>query len=138
MANESILVHELELPIPFTCADGTGIEKGAHLKLTDNMTVIITSGAANMFAGIAAHEKIASDGVVKIGVYLRGIFIGRAGGSITAGDIIQSETGSTNEFLTCAAATDNAGGCGIAMQDATDGQDFKFLLNVGIGGSIEA
>ena len=101
------------------------------------MTVIITSGAGQAFAGIAAEEKVASDGKTKLGVYMRGIFKGRAGGSITTGDIIQSETGGTNEFLTCAAATDNAGGCGIALQDATDGQDFKFLLNVGIGGSIE-
>ena len=138
MANEAELLTELEPAVGFTCADGTGIEKGTHLKLTDDMTVIITSAAANMFAGIAAEEKIASDGKTKIGVYLRGIFKGTAGGTITTGDIIQSETGGTNEFLTCAAATDNAGGCGIALQDATDGQTFKLLLNIGIGGSIES
>ncbi|KKN18388.1 hypothetical protein LCGC14_0956390 [marine sediment metagenome] len=137
MANENIILTELEPAVGFTCADNTGIEKGTHLKLTDPMTVIITSGAANMFAGIAAEEKVANDGKTKIGVYMRGIFRGTAGGSITAGDIIQSETGGTNEFLTAAASTDNAGGCGIALEDATDGQTFKYLLNVGIGGSIE-
>ena len=138
MANESTIDTELEPAVQFTCADNTGIEKGTHLKLTDPMTVIITSGAANMFAGIASEEKVANDGKTTIGVYMRGIFKGTAGGTITAGDIIQSETGGTNEFLTCAAATDNAGGCGIALEDATDGQTFFFLLNVGIAGSIES
>lgn len=138
MANEAVILTELEPAVGFTVADGTGIEKGTHLKLTDPMTAIITSGAANMFAGIAAEEKVSGDGKTKLGVYLRGIFKGTAGGTITAGDIIQSETGGTNEFLTCAAATDNAGGCGIALEDATDGQTFKFLLNVGIAGSIES
>ena len=137
MANEAVLLTELEPPIGFTVADGTGIEKGTHLRLTDPMTAIITSGAAQAFAGIAAEEKIASDGKTELAVYIRGIFKGTAGGTITVGDIIQSETGGTNEFLTAAAATDNAGGCGIALESATDGQTFKFLLNIGIAGSIE-
>ena len=138
MANEAVLLVKLEPAVGFTVADGAGLEKGTHLKLTDNMTVVITAGAADAFAGIAAEEKISGDGKTELGVYLRGIFKGTAGGTITAGDIIQSETGGTNEFLTCAAATDNAGGCGIALQDATNGQTFKLLLNVGIGGSIES
>lgn len=137
MANEAKLIYELELPVPFTVADGAGLEKGAILKLTDNMTVVINAGAGDLVAGIAASEKIANDGRVTLGVYLRGIFIGRAGGTITAGDVIQTETGGTNEFLTGAATSENAKGCGIALQDATDGQDFKFLLNVGIGGVID-
>ena len=138
MANECTIDTELEPAVGFTVADGTGIEKGTHLKMTDNFTAIITSGAADMFAGIASEEKVANDGKTKLGVYMRGIFKGTAGGTITTGDAIQSETGSTNEFLTLAAASDNAAGCGIALQDATDGQTFFFLLNVGIGGSIES
>jgi len=137
MANEAVILTELEPAVGFEVADGTGIEKGTVLKLTDNMTAIINSAAADPVAGIAAEEKVASDGKTKLGVYMRGIFKGTAGGTITTGDIIQTETGGTNEFLTAAAATDNAGGCGIALQDATDGQTFKFLLNVGIGGSVE-
>jgi hypothetical protein len=35
MTQECTLVFETEKPIPMTCADGTGIEKGAILKLTD-------------------------------------------------------------------------------------------------------
>jgi hypothetical protein len=74
MANEAVLVFELEKPVPFTCADGAGIEKGTLLKLTDPFTVAATSADNDTFIGIAAEEKIASDGKVKIGVYLRGIF----------------------------------------------------------------
>ena len=138
MANEAVILVELEPAVGFTVTDGTGIEKGTILKLTDPMTAIINSAAADAVAGIAAEEKAASDGKTELGVYMRGIFRGTAGGSITVGDIIQTETGGTNEFLTCAAGTDNAGGCGIALETATDGQTFKFLLNVGIGGSIES
>jgi hypothetical protein len=74
MANEAVLVFELEKPVPFTCADGAGIEKGALLTLSDPFTVATSSADNQVFVGIAAEEKIASDGKVKIGVYLRGIF----------------------------------------------------------------
>jgi hypothetical protein len=74
MANEAVLVFELEKPVPFTCSDGAGIEKGCLLKLTDPFTVAASSADNDTFIGIAAEEKIASDGKVKIGVYLRGIF----------------------------------------------------------------
>ena len=74
MANEAVLVFETEKPIPFTCADGAGIEKGALLTLTDPFTVATSSADNQVFAGVAAEEKIANDGKVKIGVYMRGIF----------------------------------------------------------------
>lgn len=74
MANEAVLVFETEKPIPFTCADGAGIEKGALLTLSDPFTVATSSADNQVFVGIAAEEKIASDGKVKIGVYMRGIF----------------------------------------------------------------
>jgi len=87
MADEAVLVFELEPPIPFTCANGAGIEKGTLLKLTDPFTVAATSADGDTFIGIAAEEKIASDGKVKIGVYLRGIFkiVVDAGDTTTVG-----------------------------------------------------
>jgi hypothetical protein len=74
MANEAVLMVELDLPVPFTCSDSTGIEKGTLLQITDPYTVSATSGDNQVFIGVAAEEKIASDGRTKIGVYLRGIF----------------------------------------------------------------
>lgn len=87
MANEAVLVFELERPVPFTCSDGTGIEKGTLLKLTDPFTVAATSADNDTFIGIAAEEKIASDGKTKIGVYLRGVFklVVDAGDTTTVG-----------------------------------------------------
>ena len=74
MANEATLIVETDLPIPFTCANGTGIEKGTLLKLSDPFTVAAATADNDIFIGIAAEEKIASDGKTKIGVYVRGIF----------------------------------------------------------------
>ena len=74
MANEAVLMWETELPIPFTVANGTGIEKGAVLTLSDPMTAAQSAAAGDLIAGICAEEKIASDGKTKIGVYRAGIF----------------------------------------------------------------
>ena len=138
MANEWTILTELEPAVGFTVTNGTGIEKGTLLKLTDNMNAIITDGSANKVAGIAAEEKVASDGKTELGVYLRGIFKCTAGGTITVGDGLISEAGGTKEVLADTAPADNAAVFGIALQDATDGQTLKVLLNVGIGGSRES
>src|SRR3990167_4357776 len=74
MANEAVLVIEQTAPIAMTVADGAGIEKGTVLKLSDPFTVAAATADNDVFAGIAAEEKIASDGKTKIGVYRRGIF----------------------------------------------------------------
>jgi subtilisin family serine protease len=136
MANELTLVHELELPIPMTCADGTGIEKGTLLELSDPSTAAKVSGAAPVVIGVAAAEKNANDGVTTIPVYLRGVFIATAGGTITVGAGLIAEDG-TNEVLTATAAADAAQIFGTAMETAADGETFKVYLNVGIGGSPE-
>ena len=137
MANELVLLTELESPVGFTCADGAGIEKGTLLELADLMTVAKVAGAAPMIIGVAAEEKIASDGKTEIAVYLRGIFKAVAGGSITVGDGLIGENG-TNELLTSTAAADEVEVCGIALETAADTETFKILLNVGVGGSPES
>jgi len=128
MANEAVLIHETGLPIPFTCADGTGIEKGAILKLTDPMTVIINSGANDVCAGIAAEEKIANDGKTKIGVYREGIFRVLAGGAVTVGDKVEIHS-VVNEVVTAtltAGATANI--VGEALETAADTDTFLIEL----------
>jgi hypothetical protein len=74
MANEAVLIYETSLPIPFTVADGAGIEKGTVCKLSDPMTAAASSADNDVFAGIAAEEKIANDGRTKLGLYTSGIF----------------------------------------------------------------
>ena len=129
MASECTLVFELEPPIPFTCADGTGIEKGAILKLTDPMTAELADGDGDVIAGIAAEEKIISDGKTKIGVYRRGIFRGLAGTAITGiGSAIDTHaaTGATNEIAICAAGHDTQ--LGHALETVADTETFLFEL----------
>ena len=137
MANELVLLTELESPVGFTCADGVGIEKGTLLELADPMTVAKVTGAAPLIIGVAAEEKIASDGKTEIAVYLRGVFKATAGGTITVGDGLIGEN-ATNELLTSTAAADEVEVCGIALETAADTETFKILLNVGIGGSPES
>ena len=54
MANEAVLMFETHPAIPFTVADGAGIEKGTLLKMSDSMTVAATSADNDIFAGVMA------------------------------------------------------------------------------------
>lgn len=77
MANEAIIVELLGNggdPIRYTCADGTGIAKGAVLELTTPRTAQLCSAVDVPIVGIAAEEKVASDGQTAISVYTNGIF----------------------------------------------------------------
>lgn len=83
MANEAVIVELLGdpkgKPVSYLCSNGTGIEKGALLWFEDNRmisgTAIADVGSGGKpFAGIAAHEKVASDGSTHIGCWTCGIF----------------------------------------------------------------
>lgn len=130
MALETTLIYETAVPIPFTCADGTGIEKGSILKLADPMTVSLTTGDTDAVAGIAAEEKIANDGKTQIAVYTRGIFKGYAGAAgVTAGMAIITDTGTgaANELVVADVNSEQI--VGRALETATDGETFLFELN---------
>lgn len=132
MADEAVLLYELELPVPFTCANATGIEKGAFLKLSDPNTVATTTGDTDAIIGVAAEEKIANDGNTTIPVYLRGIFKATAGAAgVTAGMTVISDTatGSANELVV--ADVNSEHWVGIALETATDRQTFRLYLNPG-------
>jgi len=130
MALETTLVFETSKPIPFTCANATGIEKGAILKIADPFTVSVAGTDADAVIGIAAEEKIANDGKTKIAVYTSGIFKGTAGAAgVTAGAalIINSSTGDDNEIVDSGVNGENI--LGRALETATDLQTFLFQLN---------
>lgn len=129
MADETTLVYETGLPIPFTCADGTGIEKGAVLLLTDLMTAATTTGDTDEVAGIAAEEKIASDGKTKLGVYREGIFKGTAGvAGVVVGMAIITDTGTSSVNRLVVADTNSETIVGIALETAASGETFLFEL----------
>ena len=85
MADEATQFIETEHPIDFTVANATGILKGVVLQLNDPFTAIGVVADNSMVAGIAAADKIASDGVTKFAVYRGGIFRLTGSGTITAG-----------------------------------------------------
>tara|TARA_Y100000310_G_scaffold343349_1_gene450540 strand:- start:433 stop:843 length:411 start_codon:yes stop_codon:yes gene_type:complete len=120
MANEAVLMVETHLPIQFTVADGTGIEKGAILKMTDPMTAALSDGDGDVIAGIAAEEKIASDGNTTLAVYRGGIFKVLAGAGITVGAALDthSATGAANEVAPAPVNGENI--LGIALETASD------------------
>jgi len=129
MANEAVLIHETGLPLPFTVADGTGIEKGAILKMTDPMTAVLADGDGDIIAGIAAEEKIANDGRTKIGVYREGVFRVLAGAAgITVGLAIDTHasTGAANEVAAAAAGAGHK--LGISLETASDTHTFLMEL----------
>jgi hypothetical protein len=127
MANEATLIFETETPLPFTCAEATGIEKGAILKLADPATVSLGAALNDIVGGIAAAEKIASDGNTKVPVYRGGVFKVLVSGSVTVGDPLVICTSAGNTLQTAAVNEENV--IGVALETATNGETILFELN---------
>lgn len=130
MANEATLIVETDLPIMMTVADGAGIEKGTVLKMTDPLTAAAATADNDIFAGIAAVEKIASDGNTKLAVYRRGIFkmVITAGNTTTTGqDVVIKGTNTIGGYTTL----DDEKGyvVGQALEDGAAGE--SVLVHVG-------
>lgn len=131
----AVLMVELEPPIAFKCANGTGIIKGDFCKLAESMTAIINSGAKDPICGIAAGEKIASDGNVTIPIYMRGIFKCTAAAAILIGAPL-SISATTNRLQT-ATGSNGATVIGVALEAPTgNGQTFLAYINIGCGGEL--
>jgi hypothetical protein len=139
MTNEAVLYFETAPAIPMTCSNTTGIERGTILKLADPLTVSICSTAtAEIVAGIAAEEKIASDGHTKVGVYRHGVFKVIASGSITAGDALGTVGDGSNNYVyslnglqSSSIAFSGSRVLGIALETAADEETFLMELNIG-------
>lgn len=129
MANELTLVYCTHVPVSITVADGAGIEKGAVLKLTDPMTGAITAGDNDVIAGVAAQEKIASNGQTKLAIYRGGIFKAIAGtGGVTAGCAIVTDTATSAANKLADAAVNEENIIGISLETAAAGESFLFEL----------
>lgn len=117
MANEAVLKLRLDDPIDFTVADGAGIELGAIGEMTDPRTAAANNGSGDVFAGIAAREKVASDGRTRLAFFRRGIFdLTAAATTITTGEWVS--TSGANLIKTATEAEIAAGkGVGIALED---------------------
>lgn len=133
MVYEAALRDRLADPIDFTVADGTGIEKGTLLKLTDPRTAIASSGANDAIAGIAAREKIASDGRTQLAVFRKGIFDMNASGAITVGQPVVS-AGAFNQVKVAVNNVSGAAVIGHALETAADQETFQVYVDIGAGG----
>ena len=123
MANEvAILMVETERPIPMICVNATGVEKGTVMRMAHPMTVTASTGDNEVFGGIAAEEKIASDGKTKIACYHGGIFkmtVGAAG--TTAGHNVSISA--LNTVVDSAAADNDLGyAVGKSFETAVNGE----------------
>lgn len=106
MANEAVIVELLGNqgdPIVYNCDNTLGILKGAILQLTDNRTAAASAGD-KVVAGIAAMEKVASDGSTTISCYTNGIFDlvdsgagGAVGLSVVLGGVNTVKSAATSE-----------------------------------------
>ena len=116
-------MFETSLAIPFICANGTGIEQGTLLKLSDPFTVSAATAVNDKVGGIAAAEKIANDGLTTIPTYRSGIFRGTADGPITVNDALVF---SGNKLFSAAVNAENI--AGTAFETAADSDTFVFEL----------
>ena len=130
MANEITILFQLENSVPFICADGTGIEKGTLVKITDPFTVAASAADHDAVIGVTTEEKIANDGKTKVPVCMRAICKGVAGtAGVTAGQCIDSDTGTSalNKLADCAVNAENI--VGRALETAAATETFLFLLD---------
>ncbi len=95
MADEAVIIellgHAGEV-VQYTVNDGAAIEKGTIMYISADPrtafnSLAATTGAA--FAGIAATEKVASDGSTSLGLYTYGVFdLKCASGGCTLGALV--------------------------------------------------
>jgi hypothetical protein len=137
MTNEAVLLFETEFPIPHTVADGTGIEKGALLALSDPMTAATATARYCQVAGIAATEKIANDGTTKLGVFKKGIFKFYLSGAAVIGNPLVcavSGSGIFPNFVETASGSTiyNSGSIilGYALETGANGETIKVRLDL--------
>ena len=133
MANEAIIVELLGNagdPVNYTVADGVTIAKGTVLELEDPKTCKLVSGAGVPIAGIAASEKVASDGATTLAVYTNCIveLTCSSGGTATLGSFVRS-AGADNT-ITVSTTLDNETGKSIGKALETGVNNEVILVRV--------
>jgi len=77
-------------PRGFDCASGTKISKGTVLKFATPRTASASTGTGDIFAGIAAADKSATDYTTRVSCWENGIYEFTASRAIIAGDLLQT------------------------------------------------
>ena len=114
--------------VPFKVADGSAINIGDFLELTDPMTVIAHATNVDVpIVGIAAHQKKANDGHVFITGITNCVFKSKIDGvSVTIGDL--ASVGSTADEVELASTLDFEKGftVGFSYENASAGETSFF------------
>ena len=134
MADEHVLMTQKSFPISMTCAENTGIEKGAVLAMSDPNTAATAATASDPVAGIAYTEKIAGNGSTSIAV-LSGPgdeLKATASGAIAIGDTLMIST-PPNYLKKATAGLSGGHVIGISKEAATTTQTFMYVLQIGAG-----
>jgi len=124
MANEAVIIElcgqPKGRPLTFSVVDATRIEKGALCALYDPRSM---SGASfNMdgslpFAGIAAAEKVASDGSTTLAAWTEGVFDLKNGvGTVNVGKLV-SLSGANVVYQAAATDVENGYVVGKALEE---------------------
>lgn len=76
MANEAVIIELFNggRPIRFAVQDAVAIPKGSLLEMDADRRVIVATTDNAPFVGVAAFEKVASDGTLFVTAYTDGIF----------------------------------------------------------------
>ncbi len=126
MANETSQVEGPYEVHDFTVSESVLIEKFTVCKLSDPRTAAASS-AADVFAGIAATEKVASNGKTELGLWTTGTHLFTTiGPAITAGTMVSLSGANLIKAATAAEILTGAG-FGKILQTSTagDGQAQK-------------
>jgi len=140
MANEAVVVVKIENAIPYVVADGAGIAKGTLCKLSDGRVAVASTAINDKIAGIAAREKVISDGRTELGIYMRCIARMTLSGTVTVGDAVASASDANwpNYVYSAAITCSGANIIGHALQSGTVGQEKLIYVNVGAGGNQQS
>ena len=129
MANEAIQVEGPYEAHDFTVATGTAVPQYTLMQLTDPRTATASDGD-NLWAGIAATEKTATDGVTNLGLFTTGTFLLTASGATIPDGAIVSLSGAN--FIKQATEAEMVTGAvvGKALQDIAGGSTGEVKIGV--------
>lgn len=106
MANEAVIIELFNggRPIRFAVQDATAIPKGSLLEMDADRRVIVATTDNAPFVGIAAMEKVASDGSTTISAYTDGIFDILSDAGVDTRGALMAVSGTANTIQTADAA----------------------------------
>lgn len=138
MSNEAVPIELLGStkgePIRYTVADGVGIAKGTICTVIDPKTATASLNAGEAFAGIAATEKVASDGQTTLGLYTRGIFdlYSPGNAAISAGQLVVISGANSVVLASVDNAEEQGDIVGKALEDSAEGVAETIQVLVGV------